>query len=64
MKRIAIGAFIVMAIGLFLDAFLVIFTPASTHLGRGEIVGLIMAFVGAVVASVAGTLGRRKANRR
>ena len=54
MKRIAIGAFIVMAIGLFLDAFLVIFTPASPHLGRGEI----------VVASVAGTLGRRKANRR
>jgi hypothetical protein len=64
MKSIAIAAFIVMAIGLFLDAFLVVFSRTSPHLGWGEIAGLIMAFVGAVVASVAGTLYRRKVIRR
>lgn len=64
MKRIAIAAFIVMWIGLFLDALLVIFSPASPSLGWGEIIGLILAFLGAVVASVAGTLYRRRVVKR
>ena len=64
MRSIAIAGFVVMAIGLVIDALLVMFARGTPRLGWGEIVGLVMAFVGAVVASVAGTLYRRKVIKR
>jgi hypothetical protein len=64
MRSIAIAGFIVMAIGLVIDALLVIFARGTPHLGWGEAIGLVLAFLGAVVASVAGTLYRRKVIKR
>jgi len=53
-----------MAIGLVTDALFVIFGRGTPHLGWGEVIGLVLAFLGAVVASVAGTLCRRKVIKR
>lgn len=64
MRSIAIAGFVVMAIGLVTDALFVIFGRGTPHLGWGEVIGLVLAFLGAVVASVAGTLCRRKVIKR
>lgn len=64
MRSIAIAGFTLMMIGLVLDALLVIFAHGTPRFGWGEAVGLLLAFLGAVVASVAGMLYRRKVIKR